>query len=157
MSAPRQLDLRTLPPQAVAQLKRQLEEEMESFMHSFQGLQYTLNRFRQSIEALDSIKEENAGKEILVPLTSSMYIPGTVGDVRSVLVDVGTGYYVEKSQSEAQQFFERKIEFLAEQLKTVQQAIIRKRNDLQVVQNFLNEQAQAAQSSAMAAQGGASS
>ena len=36
------------------------------------------------------------GKELLVPLTSSMYVPGKLHDVEHVLIDVGTGYYVEK-------------------------------------------------------------
>lgn len=28
--------------------------------------------------------------------SSQMYVPGTLNDVEHVLVDVGTGYYVEK-------------------------------------------------------------
>jgi len=31
-----------------------------------------------------------------VPLTSSLYVPGRLIDVENVLVDVGTGYYVQK-------------------------------------------------------------
>lgn len=31
----------------------------------------------------------------MLPLTSSLYVPGEVADVEKVLVDVGTGYYVE--------------------------------------------------------------
>lgn len=49
-----------------------------------------------------------AGKEILVPLTTSLYVPGRLstggggGDGKGgkekamVIVDIGTGYYVEK-------------------------------------------------------------
>ena len=29
--------------------------------------------------------------------SSQMYVPGTLNDVEHVLVDVGTGYYVEKA------------------------------------------------------------
>ncbi len=35
-------------------------------------------------------------KPILVPLTSSLYVPGTLADADNVIVDVGTGFYVEK-------------------------------------------------------------
>lgn len=35
-------------------------------------------------------------KPILVPLTSSLYVPGTLADTDNVIVDVGTGFYVEK-------------------------------------------------------------
>lgn len=36
-----------------------------------------------------------AGKKILVPLTASLYVPGYLDDADKVLVDVGTGYFVE--------------------------------------------------------------
>jgi len=36
------------------------------------------------------------GKSILVPLTSSLYVPGKLKNAGKVLVDVGTGYYIEK-------------------------------------------------------------
>jgi prefoldin alpha subunit len=35
-------------------------------------------------------------KQILVPLTTSLYVPGTLADQENVIVDVGTGFYVEK-------------------------------------------------------------
>lgn len=35
-------------------------------------------------------------KSILVPLTSSLYVPGKLCDLENVIVDVGTGYYVQK-------------------------------------------------------------
>jgi prefoldin alpha subunit len=31
-----------------------------------------------------------------VPLTSSLYVPGRLLDLENVLIDVGTGYYVQK-------------------------------------------------------------
>lgn len=37
-----------------------------------------------------------AGKQVLVPLTSSLYVPGKLSDVEHVVVDVGTGYYIKK-------------------------------------------------------------
>jgi prefoldin alpha subunit len=38
----------------------------------------------------------STGKSILVPLTTSLYVPGTLADKENVIVDVGTGFYVEK-------------------------------------------------------------
>jgi len=40
-----------------------------------------------------------AGKPILVPLTTSLYVPGKLADIENVIVDVGTGFYVEKVRS----------------------------------------------------------
>ncbi|NWR39600.1 PFD5 protein, partial [Tachuris rubrigastra] len=52
-----------------------------------------------------------------------MYVPGKLSDVRRVLVDVGTGYYVEKSADAARAFFQRKIEFLTRQMEKIQPAL----------------------------------
>ena len=35
-------------------------------------------------------------KVSLLPLTASLYVPGRIVDTDKVIVDVGTGYYVEK-------------------------------------------------------------
>lgn len=35
-------------------------------------------------------------KPILVPLTGSLYVPGKLASKDTVIVDVGTGFYVEK-------------------------------------------------------------
>ena len=34
---------------------------------------------------------------MLVPITSSLYVPGETSALQSCMVDVGTGYYIEKS------------------------------------------------------------
>lgn len=33
---------------------------------------------------------------MLVPLTSSLYVPGELSNLDEVIVDIGTGYYVSK-------------------------------------------------------------
>ncbi len=40
---------------------------------------------------------------MLVPLTASLYVPGTLDDSEKVLVDVGTGYFIEVSHLGSQQ------------------------------------------------------
>lgn len=37
-----------------------------------------------------------AERSILVPLTNSLYVRGELSDPKHVIVDVGTGFYVEK-------------------------------------------------------------
>ncbi|CAI5526505.1 unnamed protein product [Closterium sp. Naga37s-1] len=55
---------------------------------------------------------EHAGQSMLVPLTGSMYIAGTVAEPSHVLIDVGAGYYIEKSVEEAMGYCMRKAELL---------------------------------------------
>ena len=52
-----------------------------------------------------------------------MYVPGKLHDVEHVLIDVGTGYYVEKTAEDAKDFFKRKIDFLMKQMEKIQPAL----------------------------------
>ena len=45
-------------------------------------------------------------------MTTSLYVSGTLGDVDSVLVDIGTGYFVKKNVDESGEYLERKIALL---------------------------------------------
>ena len=38
-----------------------------------------------------------AGQPVMLPLTSSVYVNGTLATKEAVLVDIGTGYYIEVS------------------------------------------------------------
>lgn len=54
-------------------------------------------KFGSSKEALEQFKLDWNEKPVLVPLTSSMYVPGRfLGDVNNVIIDIGTGYFVEQ-------------------------------------------------------------
>lgn len=45
-----------------------------------------------------------------VPLTQSLYVPGKVIEANKMMVDIGTGYYVEKDQPKTKEFLERKVQ-----------------------------------------------
>lgn len=77
-------------------VRKQLEQELQHLTASYGQLKAAQARFRTCIEAIDNVKPETADREILVPLTSSLYVPGKLADANKVLVDVGTGYYVER-------------------------------------------------------------
>lgn len=53
-------------------------------------------KFVESGESVEKITPETKGKTILVPLTGSMYVPGTILDTDNVIIDIGTGYYAQK-------------------------------------------------------------
>jgi prefoldin alpha subunit len=45
---------------------------------------------------MEWIAHTYADKETLVPLTETLFVPAVLESVDKVLVDVGTGYYIEK-------------------------------------------------------------
>jgi len=80
---------------------------------------------------------ESKGKQVLVPLTSSLYVPGRLTDVASVVVDVGTGYYVKKTKAEALAHYNDKTTFVQGNLDTLQKTIERKQENAQSVLQVL--------------------
>lgn len=99
-----------------------------------------------------------AGQEMLVPLTNSLYVQGTVDNVQSLIVDVGTGYYIEKSAQEAQDFLGRKIELVKGKLAELEGALNGKRQNVEQVMMVIqqkSQQMQAAQRQQQAAQSSA--
>ena len=49
-----------------------------------------------------------------------MYVPGKLSDPEKVMVDIGTGYYVEKDVAVAQEYFAKKVKYVTEQMEKVQ-------------------------------------
>lgn len=47
-----------------------------------------------------------------VPLTQSLYVPGSIVEADKMMVDVGTGYYVQKDQQKTAEFLGRKVFFV---------------------------------------------
>nr|XP_032642674.1 prefoldin subunit 5 [Chelonoidis abingdonii] len=71
-----------------------------------------------------------------------MYVPGKLSDVGYVLVDVGTGYYVEKTADNARDFFKRKIDFLTKQMEKIQPALQEKHAMKQAVMEMMSQKIQ---------------
>lgn len=71
-------------------------QEINGIQESLQTLYNCKAKYASSKEALESFQPEWNDRQILVPLTSSMYVPGRIKDMDNFVIDVGTGYYVEK-------------------------------------------------------------
>ncbi|MBN3319230.1 PFD5 protein, partial [Atractosteus spatula] len=109
--------------EAPAATHRPVEEEVEFLTSSIGQLKVVQTKYVEAKDCLNVLNKANEGKELLVPLTSSMYVPGTLHDVEHVLLDVGTGYYVEKNVGNTKEFFKRKIDFLTKQIEKIQPAL----------------------------------
>jgi len=115
------------------QLKGQVEEEIQSLSTSLQQLRIAAGRYMDSKESLKSLNKSNEGKTTMIPLTSSLFVTAELNDVSSVLVDVGTGYYVKKTATEAQEYTDRKIKIISDSMDQVQQVLSVKRKNLETV------------------------
>lgn len=73
----------------------------------------------------------------MVPLTPSLYVPGTVADTEKVLVDIGTGYFVEKNVSDAQALIDRKVAMVVGNADNLQAVARQKQKNLEVIMDVM--------------------
>ncbi|XP_037087014.1 prefoldin subunit 5-like isoform X2 [Pollicipes pollicipes] len=114
------IEIDKLNVQQLNQMRQQLDQEVGLFNDSLQQLKMAQQKFAESLDSVEQLTPEKSGKDILVPLTASMYVPGRLVDPEHVLVDVGTGYYLEKTTAGAREYFKRRIKFVTEQMEKLQ-------------------------------------
>lgn len=78
------------------------------------------SKYAGSKESLEQFKPNWNEQPVLVPLTGSMYVPGKIKDIDKVIIDIGTGYYVEQNLDGAKDYFKRKVDFVAEQMDKIE-------------------------------------
>ncbi|KAJ6678110.1 hypothetical protein OIU85_008676 [Salix viminalis] len=93
---------------SVEQLKGIKEQtDLEVNLNNIKTATGRLEVAATSLKDLSLRPQEDVGA-----LTASLYVPGTLDDADRVLVDIGTGYFVEKTMNEGKDYCERKINLL---------------------------------------------
>ncbi|KAJ3522510.1 hypothetical protein NM688_g8863 [Phlebia brevispora] len=141
-SQPQQIALGDLDLAQLAEVKRQLEEELSHLSNSFTQLRQAQAKFKACMENVGEVKPQNRDKTILVPLTNSLYVPGKLCDTDHVIVDVGTGYYVKKTRPQAAKYYEAKVDYIKSNLETLQETLARKQDNLNLLVNVMQSKLQ---------------
>ncbi|CAO1422472.1 unnamed protein product [Diamesa tonsa] len=115
-----QIDLMKLNLQQLTQLKNQLDQELTIFQDSLQTLKMAKGKYGASKESIEQFKTNWDTKPCLIPLTGSMYVPGKIKDIENVIIDIGTGYYIEENRDSAKDYFKRKVDFVSEQMEKIE-------------------------------------
>ncbi|KAF5973333.1 prolyl-tRNA synthetase [Fusarium coicis] len=141
-----QVNLDALEPQQLAQVKKQLDEELEHLTTSFAQLHAAQNKFKDCLQCVRSRAAAPEGSNsVLVPLTNSLYVRGELTDADTVLVDVGTGFLVEKKLKSAEKFYESKVEELGNNLKDLEVIVQRKQTNARTIEEVLRQKIMAGQ------------
>lgn len=139
------INLSLLSTTQLSQLKAQLDAELSQLTSSFGQLRAAQQKFRDCIRSIaGGVTPAAEGKPILVPLTTSLYVPGTLRDGGKVIVEVGTGFYVEKTTADATKFYEAKVTELAVNLKDLEAIVAQKGSNLQILEDALRERVRTA-------------
>ncbi|KAL2159266.1 hypothetical protein VTH06DRAFT_2701 [Thermothelomyces fergusii] len=134
------VDLSTLSAQQLSAVKKQLDGEVEHLSSSYAQLAAAQAKFKECLRIVKSGSSAlDKDKSILVPLTNSLYVKGRIADPDRVLVDVGTGYYVEKDTKSAAEFYEAKVKELAGNIQGLEGIVQAKTNNLRLVEEVLRQ------------------
>ncbi len=68
--------------------------------------------------------------ELYIPLSSSLYEPGKIVECDKVVVELGTGYFCEKSVPEAKELVDRKMTLINKSIETIEGVGLQKKNNL---------------------------
>jgi prefoldin alpha subunit len=117
-----------LPIPQLQQVKQQLEEEIQVLTQSFAKLKQAQVKFSDCMETLKRINQDQQDKTLLLPLTNSLYVTGTLEDSQKVIVDVGTGYFVEKEIVDAKEFYKRKVDYVKSNLLKLEDTVNQRQN-----------------------------
>ncbi|KAL1973606.1 hypothetical protein VTN31DRAFT_6241 [Thermomyces dupontii] len=147
------VDITTLSLPQLRSLQSRLTSELEHLTSSHAKLRAAQNKFRDCVRSINDgvigkTKGEGESKEsgrsgddgtILVPLTSSLYVRGKLADRNKVIVDVGTGYYVEKTAEQAIEFYNKRVKELESNLQDLEKIVGGKSANLRVVEDVLRQ------------------
>ncbi|PRQ56991.1 putative prefoldin [Rosa chinensis] len=105
-------EMEKLSVEQLKAVKEQTDLEVNLLQDSLNNIRTATTRLELASSALHDLSLRPTGKKMLVPLTASLYVPGTLQDPDQVLVDVGTGYFIEKNMPQAKDYCNRKINLL---------------------------------------------
>ncbi|KAJ5950973.1 Prefoldin [Penicillium vulpinum] len=139
------VNLASLSVPQLRALQTRLTSELEHLTTSHTKLRAAQAKFRDCVRSINDGVTGNEKKgtdgrnEILVPLTSSLYVKGRLTDREKVLVDVGTGFYVEKTAPKAVAFYDEKVKGLEANLQELEKIVQTKSSQLRIVEETLRQ------------------
>lgn len=93
------------------QVKQQEEQRMQALTQRYAQLRGAAARISASRDAVAEFASPGTaveGSDLMIPLTPSLYVPAKIRDPSKLLVELGTGFYAEKSPKETKEYLDRK-------------------------------------------------
>ncbi|KAJ3411308.1 subunit of tubulin prefoldin [Chytridiales sp. JEL 0842] len=121
------INIAELPFQQLQAVRQQMEEEIQHLTSSYAQLKQAQVKFNDCVDSLDSISGNSSGE---------------LGDIEKVIVDVGTGYMVEKTIPKAKEFYKEKVTFLKSNLEQLQETITQREQQHRVLLDVMQSKMQ---------------
>ena len=138
-----QLSLSSLTVEQLMIIKNRLEGELQKLTATIQLTNESVAKTQAAKDALANFAASQPGKEMLVPITESMYVKGVVQETKRPIIELGSGYFAETSVDNASQFFSRRISRLNTQQEQLRGTFKEKQQQYQLVVTLANQRLQA--------------
>jgi len=92
------------------------KEELNKILVYRENLLNYYKMFKNSLESLQALKNN---KDVFLPLGSDIFVFSEVKDLESILVNVGNNIFLEMSLEEAEEFLNRRISEIEEEINNV--------------------------------------
>eukprot|EP00922_Rhytidocystis_sp_ex-Travisia-forbesii_P026225 GHVS01038413.1.p1 GENE.GHVS01038413.1~~GHVS01038413.1.p1 ORF type:complete len:180 (-),score=37.99 GHVS01038413.1:481-1020(-) len=129
------VDISKLNLQQLMGLRQQLEQEYVGGTDERASIASGIGEYRKSIDGIVGLSECSDGDAMLVPLTQSVYVDGVVKRPGFVLVDVGGGYFVEKSTKDARAYCTKRRDLLNTRMNELDNSLSQLRKRIVMVRN----------------------
>jgi len=133
-SAGKTINLDSMSLEELHQLQQREENRLQMLTNQFAQLRQVAARIQASKRAVTDLEQATEATPVMVPLTESVYVPGKLQDPNQLLVELGTGYYCEKTTSETNDILDRKLKLVDSNSSTVSEAVGVTRQNLQTIQ-----------------------
>ena len=133
----REIDIMSLDLQQLSALKTQFENELNEIGRQLEALHGARNRFLSSKVAVEQVQGYDDNSQVMIPLANSLYVPGTIVDSNKYLMELGTGYFCEKSGEASIALIERKTQLVVDSMKKIEEVGMSKRQQLSGVEQVM--------------------
>ena len=134
----KEVPLEKLTKEQLNYLGNEIKKEISNYSSYYSSYKIALNKYSDNKEYIKDLRNyEN--KEILIPMTSSLYIPGKCIDVKKLTIEIGGNFFVETTIDKADKFCDRKIETLKKNMDEIDWLIQNKNVQLNAVNQHLIE------------------
>uniref|UniRef100_A0A7S1EUP1 Prefoldin subunit 5 n=1 Tax=Timspurckia oligopyrenoides TaxID=708627 RepID=A0A7S1EUP1_9RHOD len=130
---PGSISLGSLSIEQLQQLRQAGQQELEFLNQSVAQLQNAVDRLQSSRSCAMEYSNLQQDNPLMVPLTSSIYVEGVVKNDQKLLVDLGTGYFAERTPEQAAEYFKRRVVTVKEQIEKASSALSQKRQHVEAV------------------------
>jgi prefoldin alpha subunit len=139
---PTQVPLSALSLQQLVGIRREINDEVRQLTATIQLTNEAIAKAQKAREALATFSTCESGKEMLVPITGSMYVHGVVHAAKRPIIELGTGYFTETTIENANGHFTRKLSRLNGQHEALRNTLRETEQKLQIVQAIIAQKVQ---------------